>query len=179
MPKRLNITNYRFGMLVAIRATANRDSRGYILWLCRCNCGKTKLASTTCLQKGSTQSCGCRKGDPTHGHTRNGKMHPLYRTWRTMRSRCDNPNVKEYKIYGARGIKVCKRWERFENFLADVGERPPGRIMDRIDNDKGYFPGNFRWATHSLSNKNRRPYKHRKKNFAWMRRSRGLDGRFL
>jgi hypothetical protein len=99
-----------------------------------------------------------------------------------MRSRCNNPNVRGYKLYGGRGIKVCSRWNNFANFLSDIlatiGERPPDHSLDRIENSKGYFPGNVRWATRSIQMKNRRPYKHRKPNNAWMRRPRTHDGRF-
>ncbi len=64
-----------------------------------------------------------------------------------MKERCFNPKIKAYKNYGARGIKVCDRWIKFENFLADMGEMPEGLTLERIDNEKGYFPGNTKWGT--------------------------------
>lgn len=83
--------------------------------------------------------------------------HPLYQAWRSMRRRCTNPKDKDYLKYGGRGIKVCEQWEKsFETFVTDVGERPAGRTLDRIDNDLGYQPGNVRWATGTEQLINRR-----------------------
>ncbi len=91
-----------------------------------------------------------------HGGYIGGKEQPEHYVWRTMRDRCCNPNHKAYRYYGGRGITVCDRWMEYENFLADMGHRPSKlHSLDRIDNNKGYEPGNCRWATRSEQQKNK------------------------
>jgi hypothetical protein len=91
----------------------------------------------------------------THGHTRNRVASKTYGIWATMISRCHNPNFEKYKSYGARGITVCKKWRKFEGFLADMGEVPKGLTLERKDVNKGYTKSNCRWATTKEQSKNR------------------------
>lgn len=122
-------------------------------WTCKCDCGTVREVRPGNLRSGKSTSCGCTKlGNVTHGYT--GTR--TYRVWKGMWSRTTNPNVREYKSYGGRGISVCDRWQTFENFLADMGEAPPNLSLDRIDNDRGYEPGNCRWATTKQQTSNRR-----------------------
>ncbi len=131
--------------------------------VCKCVCGATVTLLASML-RGSRRSCGCRKYDEvsrrmsaintTHGQS--GSR--TFRSWSAMKSRCSNPNTKRFYDYGGRGIRVCERWNRFENFLADMGERPEGKTIDRYPDKNGnYEPGNCRWATPKEQIANQRP----------------------
>jgi hypothetical protein len=91
-----------------------------------------------------------------HGHTTHTGSSPTYKSWHMMKQRCCNPNNAQYHDYGGRGITMCSRWMSFENFLADMGERPDGTSIERKDNNIGYYPDNCCWATKSAQQRNRR-----------------------
>jgi hypothetical protein len=97
-----------------------------------------------------------RKAITKHGGYSGGKEKYLHYIWRTMRDRCTNPTHAQYKYYGAKGITVCERWQEYENFVEDMGERPNKEYsLDRIDNRLGYFPSNCKWSTRSEQQKNK------------------------
>lgn len=139
-----------FGKRTVIEDAGKDNSRNTIV-RCRCGCGREDIVVTSGLLNGRNQAC------PSCAQTiHNLSRSPIYRIWAGMRSRCNNPKSNSFHHYGGRGIKVCERWNKFENFVADMGERPDGMQIDRIDPDGNYEPGNCRWVTPKENSANRR-----------------------
>lgn len=146
-PNAGRLAGLRFGMLTVIEA-AERHAPGKMLWRCRCDCGNQCLTQAGNLVSGNSKSCGCQKyaGRYKHGHAVRDGISREYCAWKSMRSRCFTKSNARYRLYGGRGITVCKRWMDFSSFFADMGPCPDGATLDRIDNDGNYEPGNVRWA---------------------------------
>lgn len=146
--KQLDITGMKFNLLTAIEFVSIGNEYQYF-WKFKCDCGNFKIIKKSPVTRGITRSCGCirkeeaKKATKTHGLTNSR----IYKTWDGMIQRCTNPKTPSYKWYGARGISVCKDWFVFENFYKDMGDRPIGMSLDRINNDGNYEPLNCKWST--------------------------------
>ncbi len=175
-----DISGRRFGRLTAIRDSGRIGSRRMRLWECKCDCGNIAFVERNSLTTGNTRSCGClrhelalvamanardyRYLDLKHGHSRRSSAKskrnysPEYMVWQSMIQRCHNPKSPSFRHYGGRGISVTKPWrDDFRSFLNDMGKRPAGCSIDRIDGRFGYFHANCRWATQKQQHQNRRP----------------------
>lgn len=154
MSGRQDVTGLVAGKLTAV--SYSHFEKRQSVWLCRCECGGTRLVGLGRLRANDVYSCGCerRPFKITHGHS----WHPQFRTWTKMIDRCHKEKSPDYYLYGMRGISVCERWRgSFELFLADMGPRPSkSHSLDRIDNDGNYEPSNVRWATPKQQRRNSR-----------------------
>jgi hypothetical protein len=152
----IDLRGKRFGRWIVTDYAQNQR------WSCICDCGVRADVDGFYLRSGTSKSCGCLQRElakaqfTKHGMTGSRE----YRSWESMKSRCFNPKRHHYENYGGRGISVCKRWANsFEEFFADMGPRPAGCSLDRIDPSKGYTPANCRWADAKLQRQNQRPVK--------------------
>jgi hypothetical protein len=158
----IDLTGQRFGRLEVIERTVDPSKPRRTLWRCHCDCGAEVVIDGGLLREGRSRSCGCysrewrASGMPHHIH---GKTRTKeYVAWQNMKVRCTDPRSPKYRLYGARGIRVCDEWmTSFAAFFADVGLAPsPRHTLDRINVDGHYEPGNVRWATWSEQRRNQR-----------------------
>ena len=172
----IQLIGQRFGRLI-VTTRAPNGRAGRVRWRCKCDCGGEISVVSIDLRLGDTKSCGCLLREmgsllgkkhggkyvwasKTHGHAGHENITPTYQSWSHMKWRCLNPKADNFSYYGGRGIRVCERWlNSFENFLADMGERPANRTLDRKDNSADYRPDNCHWATKKEQANNRRQCK--------------------
>jgi hypothetical protein len=165
MPKLNDLTGKKFGRLSVISRAGTNASRKPV-WECICECGNVKIAVGAELVKGATRSCGCLRREVTSDRSKTHGMRKtrFYEIYYAMKKRCKDESNISYPYYGGRGISVCDRWEKFENFKVDMysayldhvekyGEKQT--TLDRIDGNKDYTPENTRWATYAVQNRNR------------------------
>lgn len=152
-----DLSGQRFTRLVAQKRIGTSPDR-QALWMCICDCGKEISVASGHLKSAHTKSCGCFNTDSTlQRFTTHGESYgSTFAAWRNMKQRCTNPKNPAYPNYGGRGITVCDRWMVFENFLADMGKRPDGTSIDRVDNDAGYSKENCRWTDRATQSRNKR-----------------------
>lgn len=167
MAKSIDITGKKYGFLTAIRFSHYKDykcGQRHRVWLFRCECGNDVLIPIGQARAGGTKSCGCKKSEfvakarTSHGyanHRKTGKINSTYLAWVNIRNRCFNKKNDRYHVYGGRGITVCERWMKFENFISDMGEKPEGMSIERIDVNKEYSPENCKWIPMKSQYKNK------------------------
>ncbi|MGP2517129.1 hypothetical protein [Yersinia sp. 2545 StPb PI] len=147
----------RFGRLV-VKGYSGHSGSGKSLWRCQCDCGKNKVILGVSLRHGKALSCGClqkeitSKNSKTHGMTKS----KAYNSWSAMMQRCTNRKSENFASYGGRGVTVCDRWLKFENFISDMGDPSNGETIDRIDVNGNYEPSNCRWLSMKDQSRNRR-----------------------
>lgn len=157
-----DLVGKKFGRLL-VKKFSHIDKGHHSCWHVECECGKNKIVHGFNIEAGNIKSCGCLRNELLvlrsikHGYGAT----PIYHVWASMRQRCNSQNAVVYKYYGGRGIRICDRWlNSFENFYADMGEKPEGMSIERIDNDGDYEPDNCYWSTHFQQSRNMRSNKY-------------------
>ena len=162
-----DIKGQRFGRLLVI-SQVGLNTKHQMEWLCSCDCGNFKIVEARDLLSGNTRSCICLRTDTlttigvTHGQARRSGVSGAYKSWAAMRDRCSNSKNEFWEAYGGRGIKFCSEWEKFEKFFIDLGPRPAGKSLDRIDVNGNYEKANCQWATARQQANNKRIRKNNK-----------------
>ena len=155
-----DLTGIKFGRWTVQGRGPSKNSQ--IMWECKCDCGTEKLVYGSFLRKRESTSCGCYRAEQVvkaktkHGHARNAKRNPTYRSWESMKSRVFSDHYVGKQHYKDAGVTVCAEWLDFTNFLRDMGERPEGTTLDRINPFGNYEPSNCRWADAKTQRNNRR-----------------------
>lgn len=156
---KLNLAGQKFGKLFAVERVVS--DKGRTKFICTCDCGNQSTVAGSDLVSGNTTSCGCVKAKTgltsnlLHGGA-SGEFSGAYRSWRSMKQRCLNPSSRGWSEYGAKGVKVCDRWLTYENFVSDMGERPEGYSLERLDVFGDYTPENCKWIPVQEQARNKR-----------------------
>lgn len=167
MPNAIDLSGRRFGRLTVVSFAGRRHVGGQSkrIWLCRCDCGNQINLPAGALTANNTRSCGCLMRDTVTVH--GGYKDPIYKVWHAMIERCRNAKHSDYPLYGGRGIVVAAAWTDFAKFRLDMGPRPHGATLERIDVNGNYCKSNCRWATPQEQANNRRNNRHVYFNGYW------------